>query len=173
MGILYGLITTKKMSSIKLGIDLRYILEALRKKPEQSPQSGEMFHFGIFALTEFKERLHEWPEYCSHTVNVFHLREDYASLVEEVREAVSWWTESQEGNQMELISTGVSPGGTVTSARKRNEEDGGTENKVSTQSKDTSSSTSKRRRVKQLLDTVKGIWQPGSAPPLEKCRNQT
>lgn len=84
-GILFGLLIKEQLvSSITLGIALRYVLEALRKPPNQSPQSGKMFRFGMFALEQFKERLHEWPQYCSHIVQIGHLREGYAALVGEI-----------------------------------------------------------------------------------------
>jgi hypothetical protein len=35
------------------------VLEALRMTPTHSPQSGKMCRFGMFALVQFKERLHE------------------------------------------------------------------------------------------------------------------
>lgn len=87
-GILFGaLIQEQLVSSITLGIALRYVLEALRKPP--SPQgsttsSGKMFKFGMFALEQFKGRLHEWPQYCSHIVQIPHLKEEYANLVAEI-----------------------------------------------------------------------------------------
>ncbi|KAL7487906.1 hypothetical protein ACHAW6_013484 [Cyclotella cf. meneghiniana] len=84
-GILFGLLIKEQLvSSITLGIALRYVLEALRKPPTSSPQSGKMFRFGMFALEQFKERLHEWPQYCSHIVQIPHLRETYAQLVSEI-----------------------------------------------------------------------------------------
>lgn len=84
-GILFGLLIKEQLvSSITLGIALRYVLEALRKAPMSSPQSGKMFRFGMFALEQFKERLHEWPQYCSHIVQIPHLREEYANLVNEI-----------------------------------------------------------------------------------------
>ena len=45
-----------------------------------------MFRFGMFALEQFKERLHEWPQYCSHIVQISHLREGYAALVGEIED---------------------------------------------------------------------------------------
>mmetsp|Transcript_10959 Transcript_10959/g.21740 ORF Transcript_10959/g.21740 Transcript_10959/m.21740 type:complete len:2215 (+) Transcript_10959:404-7048(+) len=88
-GILFGLLIKEQLvSSITLGIALRYVLEALRKPPGQSPMSGKMFRFGMFALEQFKERLHEWPQYCSHIVQIPHLREGYASLVAEIEGAM-------------------------------------------------------------------------------------
>jgi len=90
-GILFGkLIQEQLVSSITLGIALRYVLEALRKEPkggEQSPQ-GKMFRFGMFALEQFKDRLHEWPQYCSHIVQIPHLKQNYENLVREIEGAM-------------------------------------------------------------------------------------
>jgi CCR4-NOT transcription complex subunit 1 len=93
-GILFGtLIKEQLVNSITLGIALRYVLEALRRPP--SPQgsttsnSGKMFRFGMFALEQFKERLHEWPQYCSHIVQIPHLKEGYAVLVAEIEGAMA------------------------------------------------------------------------------------
>ena len=89
-GILFGaLIQEQLVSSITLGIALRYVLEALRKPPSppgQTTSSGKMFKFGMFALEQFKGRLHEWPQYCSHIVQIPHLREGYAELVAEIEQ---------------------------------------------------------------------------------------
>jgi len=70
-----------------------------------------MFRFGMFALEQFKtvsllrfptyfdrcmipiyifraiifiQRLHEWPQYCSHIVQIPHLKDHYADLVTEI-----------------------------------------------------------------------------------------
>jgi CCR4-NOT transcription complex subunit 1 len=91
-GILFGtLIQEQLVSSITLGIALRYVLEALRKQPSPSgstTSSGKMFQFGMFALEQFKGRLHEWPQYCSHIVQIPHLRDGYAELVGEIETAM-------------------------------------------------------------------------------------
>ncbi|KAG7349528.1 CCR4-Not complex component, Not1 [Nitzschia inconspicua] len=91
-GILFGtLIQEQLVSSITLGIALRYVLEALRKQPSppgSTTSSGKMFQFGMFALEQFKGRLHEWPQYCSHIVQIPHLREGYAELVSEIETAM-------------------------------------------------------------------------------------
>mmetsp|Transcript_25184 Transcript_25184/g.73927 ORF Transcript_25184/g.73927 Transcript_25184/m.73927 type:complete len:2663 (-) Transcript_25184:304-8292(-) len=90
-GILFGmLIQHQLVSSITLGIALRYVLEALRKPPGPSTTSnqGKMFRFGMFALEQFKERLHEWPQYCSHIVQIPHLKEGYVDLVKEIETAM-------------------------------------------------------------------------------------
>lgn len=91
-GILFGtLIQEQLVSSITLGIALRYVLEALRKPPSppgSTSSSGKMFEFGMFALEQFKGRLHEWPQYCSHIVQIPHLKEGYADLVAEIESAM-------------------------------------------------------------------------------------
>jgi len=40
--------------------------------------------FGMVALQEFKSRLHEWPQYCSHIVQIPHLRQNHPELVAEI-----------------------------------------------------------------------------------------
>lgn len=107
-GILFGtLIQEQLVSSITLGIALRYVLEALRKPPSPpgtSSSSGKMFQFGMFALEQFKGRLHEWPQYCSHIVQIPHLKEGYADLVSEIETAM---LESQ--NRASTQGTAPSP----------------------------------------------------------------
>lgn len=92
-GILFGaLIQEQLVSSITLGIALRYVLEALRKTPSPSgtaTSSGKMFKFGMFALEQFKGRLHEWPQYCSHIVQIPHLKEGYGRLIAEIEQVVA------------------------------------------------------------------------------------
>jgi len=96
-GILFGaLIQEQLVSSITLGIALRYVLEALRKTPSPpgppgtlTSASGKMFKFGMFALEQFKGRLHEWPQYCSHIVQIPHLKEGYAELVAEIEQEMT------------------------------------------------------------------------------------
>lgn len=112
-GILFGtLIQEQLVSSITLGIALRYVLEALRKPPSpagSTSSSGKMFQFGMFALEQFKGRLHEWPQYCSHIVQIPHLREGYADLVAEIESAM---LESQNRAQGGSVSAPGSTSGT-------------------------------------------------------------
>jgi CCR4-NOT transcription complex subunit 1 len=83
-GVLFGaLIQHQLLSSTTLGIALRYVLEALRNSPG-SNASGKMFRFGMFALEQFKSRLAEWPQYCSHIVQLPHLAASHPELVAEV-----------------------------------------------------------------------------------------
>ena len=87
-GVLFGtLIQHQLVSSITLGIALRYVLEALRKQPVPGG-SGKMFRFGMYALEQFKPRLHEWPQYCSHIIQIPHLKQSHAKLVGEIEQAM-------------------------------------------------------------------------------------
>lgn len=107
-GIFFGkLIQNQLVTSITLGIALRYVLEALRKSPGEGTQnnSGKMFRFGMFALEQFLDRLHEWPQYCSHIVQISHLKDGYKSLVKEIEGAMA---ESQN-----RTSSGASIGSAV------------------------------------------------------------
>ncbi len=109
-GILFGaLIQEQLVSSITLGIALRYVLEALRKPPETT-STGKMFKFGMFALEQFKGRLHEWPQYCSHIVQIPHLKEQYAELVAEIESEMSKSQNRGSGNSVDSHSSG---GGTI------------------------------------------------------------
>lgn len=82
-GILFGkLIQEQLVSSITLGIALRYVLEALRKTGNK-----KMFTFGMYALEQFKDRLHEWPQYCSHIVQIQGLKDNYQELVNNIEAA--------------------------------------------------------------------------------------
>jgi CCR4-NOT transcription complex subunit 1 len=114
-GILFGLLIKEQLvSSITLGIALRYVLEALRKSPTQSPQSGKMFRFGMFALEQFKERLHEWPQYCSHIVQIPHLRDGFSQLVAEIDGAMSCDNISTSSSiSTSGLASGGDGGGTV------------------------------------------------------------
>jgi hypothetical protein len=76
-GRLFGtLIQHQLVSSITLGIALRYVLEALRKDPDQAQGAGgsnqKMFQFGKAALEQFHTRLGEWPQYCSNLTQIPH-----------------------------------------------------------------------------------------------------
>eukprot|EP00736_Rhodelphis_marinus_P014468 Rmarinus@m.14689 len=74
---LFGqIIRHQLVQSITLGVALRYVLEALKK-----PVDTKMFVFGITALEEFKERLHDWPQYCMHIYQLPHLREHHPDIV--------------------------------------------------------------------------------------------
>ena len=82
-GIIYGkLIQEHLISDTTLAIAMRYILEALRIK-QNGDGEGKMFRFGLFALHQFKGRLHEWPQYSSHLVQIPHFQDEYCELARE------------------------------------------------------------------------------------------
>ena len=96
-GRLFGsLIQHHLVSSITLGIALRYVLEALRK-----PLRSNMFKFGMCALEQFKQRLVEWPQYCHHILQITHVRQAHEDLIISIQEALS-----------SSRPTGVAPDGT-------------------------------------------------------------
>lgn len=89
-GKLFGtLIQYQLVSSITLGIALRYVLEALRKDPEAGGSNEKMFRFGKISLEQFRSRLSEWPQYCSHLVQIPHLPKHCIELYNEAQRAIS------------------------------------------------------------------------------------
>ncbi|CAE7460335.1 CNOT1, partial [Symbiodinium microadriaticum] len=98
-GRLFGtLIQNQLVSSITLGIALRYVLEALRKDPEQGGSNEKMFRFGKISLEQFRSRLNEWPQYCSHLVQISHLANHCPDLFAEAQRAVNNPAPAQAGN---------------------------------------------------------------------------
>jgi len=70
--VLFGaLIQHQLVQQLTLGLALRYVLDALRK-----PVQDKMHRFGTFALQQFMGRLHEWPKYCTHILQIPHLRQN-------------------------------------------------------------------------------------------------
>lgn len=89
-GRLFGaLIQHQLVSSITLGIALRYVLEALRKDPELGESNDKMFRFGRTALDQFRIRLGEWPQYCSHLIQIPHLGRHCPDMYQEAQRALS------------------------------------------------------------------------------------
>ncbi|CAM9216626.1 unnamed protein product, partial [Ectocarpus fasciculatus] len=89
-GRLFGtLIQHQLVSSITLGIALRYVLEALRKDPEQGGSMEKMFRFGRISLEQFRSRLIEWPQYCSHLIQIAHLQRHCPELYKEAQKSIS------------------------------------------------------------------------------------
>ena len=89
-GRLFGtLIQHQLISSITLGIALRYVLEALRKDPEASDSNEKMFRFGKISLEQFRLRLGEWPQYCSHLVQIPHLMRHCPELFSDAQKAIN------------------------------------------------------------------------------------
>ena len=81
--LLFGaLVQHSLVSSITLGMFLRYVLEALRKPP-----GSKMCKFGVAALESFRARLPEWPQYCQHLYAIPHFSQvcpDLVALLETV-----------------------------------------------------------------------------------------
>eukprot|EP01119_Soliformovum_irregulare_P023182 TRINITY_DN8072_c0_g1_i1.p1 TRINITY_DN8072_c0_g1~~TRINITY_DN8072_c0_g1_i1.p1 ORF type:complete len:2236 (-),score=833.72 TRINITY_DN8072_c0_g1_i1:325-7032(-) len=77
-GILFGsLIQHQLVSYLPLGVALRYVLDSLRKGP-----ATKMYKFGLVALEQFKSRLAEWPQYCSHILAIPHIRKTNPEIIE-------------------------------------------------------------------------------------------
>lgn len=84
-GILFGsLIQHQLVSFLPLGVALRYVLDALRKPP-----NTKMFKFGLYALEQFKARLCEWPQYCSHILQIAHIKSHYPDIIDIIEKALS------------------------------------------------------------------------------------
>lgn len=71
-----AIIKHQLISHVPLGIGLRYVLEALKK-----PVNHKLFKFGINALIQFQRRLLDWPQYCSHLLQIPHLCQSYPDLI--------------------------------------------------------------------------------------------
>jgi CCR4-NOT transcription complex subunit 1 len=84
-----ALIQHQLVASITLGIALRYVLEALRKDPELGEGNDKMFRFGQIALEQFRIRLVEWPQFCSHLIQIPHLSRHNAELFQEAQRALT------------------------------------------------------------------------------------
>jgi CCR4-NOT transcription complex subunit 1 len=58
--VLFGsLVYFQLIEGLPLSIALRFILDAVKQPPDSN-----MFRFGLQALFEFRQRLHEFPKYC-------------------------------------------------------------------------------------------------------------
>jgi CCR4-NOT transcription complex subunit 1 len=80
-GILFGaLIQHQIVTSMALGIALRYVLEALRQ-----PSNTLLFKFGIHALAQFQSRLAEWPQYCSLLLQIEHLHQSTPEIIRYIK----------------------------------------------------------------------------------------
>jgi len=74
--VLFGaLIHHQLVSSITLGIALRYVLDALRK-----PFGTKMFKFGIEAVNEFRSSLGQWSQYSQHILQIPHVQQTQQEL---------------------------------------------------------------------------------------------
>lgn len=84
-GILFGsLIQHQLVSFLPLGVALKYVLDALRKPP-----GSKMFKFGLYALEQFKPRLYEWPQYCSHILAIPQIKAHHPDIIDIIEKALS------------------------------------------------------------------------------------
>ena len=84
-GVLFGsLIQHQLVSFLPLGVALRYVLDALRKPP-----GNKMFKFGLYALEQFKARLCEWPQYCSHILTIPQIKTHHPDIIDIIEKALS------------------------------------------------------------------------------------
>lgn len=65
------------LSYMGLGIALRQLIDFLRMGPSQ-----RHFHFAIFAMDMFKERLHEYSQFCHHVTQTPYFK-DFSSLLKD------------------------------------------------------------------------------------------
>lgn len=78
---LFGqIIQCQLISFVPLGAALRGVLDALKK-----PSSNKMFRFGLQALIQFQQRLVEWPQYCSHLLQINTLQQFHPELYSYIR----------------------------------------------------------------------------------------
>ena len=79
--ILFGsLIQSQLVSYAPLGIALRCVLDALGNAP-----GSKMYNFGLQALAQFQSRLHEWPQYCAHLLQIPTLQQANPDLVQFIK----------------------------------------------------------------------------------------
>ncbi|CAM0140611.1 CCR4-NOT core subunit cdc39, variant 2 [Umbelopsis sp. WA50703] len=82
--VLFGsLIQHHLVSYVPLGIALRYVLDALR-----NPPGSKLFRFGLQSLTQFLSRLPEWPQYCTHILQISQLQQTHPEIIRKVNAAL-------------------------------------------------------------------------------------
>ena len=82
--VLFGMLVARQLvANTTLGMALRYVLESLRQ-----PYPSKMFLFGIVALEQFKDQLSEWPQYCSHIVQIQGIQQASPELFEAIQSVV-------------------------------------------------------------------------------------
>lgn len=107
-----AIIKHQLISHVPLGIGLRYVVEALKK-----PLNHKLFKFGIHALIQFQRRLVDWPQYCSHLLQIPHLCQAYPDLVTFLQAIISGtpittlpFPEEEESRTRESVMTNESSG---------------------------------------------------------------
>jgi CCR4-NOT transcription complex subunit 1 len=81
--ILFGsLIQNQLVAYAPLGMALRYVLDALG-----NPPGSKMYNFGLQALNQFKSRLPEWPQFCTHLIQIPSLQQTNPELAAFIKQA--------------------------------------------------------------------------------------
>ncbi|ORY06821.1 Not1-domain-containing protein [Basidiobolus meristosporus CBS 931.73] len=75
-----SLIQHQLVSYIPLGVALKCVLDALCDE-----SSVKMFNFGVQALVQFKARLIEWPQYCSHLLQIPKLQQAHPEIMQYIK----------------------------------------------------------------------------------------
>lgn len=109
-GRLYGAIIQHQLiASITLGVALRYVLEALKKDPDLGGSNERMFRFGRTALEQFIGRMHEWPQFCSHLIQISHLPKHCPEIFMQAQRALNGPVAGGYSNPMTPMSTSETP----------------------------------------------------------------
>lgn len=104
--MLFGqLIHHQLVSSITLGIALRYVIDAL-----QSEDNPNMFKFGLTAINQFKTELPGWPQYCAQVLRIPRVREADPELAAYIEAALA-----NKSNRKETIPDAPAPESTFCS----------------------------------------------------------
>lgn len=83
--ILFGqMINCGLISYIPLSAALKCVLDSLKK-----PTNQKLFKFGLQAVLQFYQRLPEWPQYCSHLLQLLHIQHLCPDLFNYIRSCVS------------------------------------------------------------------------------------
>ncbi|OBZ83449.1 hypothetical protein A0J61_08503, partial [Choanephora cucurbitarum] len=106
---LFGLLIQHQIIAyVPLGIALRYVLDALR-----NPVGSKMFNFGIRALEQFQSRLTEWPQYCTHLLQIPHFVHSQPKLATFIQQIMARQhlnssddiSDQNENNKNHLVNT--------------------------------------------------------------------
>eukprot|EP00178_Gracilaria_changii_P006365 TRINITY_DN2096_c0_g1_i1.p1 TRINITY_DN2096_c0_g1~~TRINITY_DN2096_c0_g1_i1.p1 ORF type:complete len:2377 (+),score=263.96 TRINITY_DN2096_c0_g1_i1:277-7407(+) len=71
-----------------LGLAVRCVLDALRTVEPTPHPVGRFTKFGLCALERFKNRFYEWPQFCSHILELSRLKDIAPGLIGEVQQAL-------------------------------------------------------------------------------------
>lgn len=107
--VLFGsLIHFRLIDNIPLSVALRFILESLRQ-----PVESNMFRFGLQALFELRQRLPEFPKYCSVLLSIPGLvsQQQFYQQIKDIVYVSSSLEQVEEDNAFKSVSANV---GTLT-----------------------------------------------------------